>query len=95
DAGFDLGHTNSCVTPVFMHCSIEESTHLVQDLREVYNIFCSIVVYPVIPKGMMLLRLIPTADHTEEDIRLTVDAFKAIKSKLESGAYQKEMEVIA
>lgn len=95
EAGFDLGHTNSCVTPVFMHCSVEESTHLVQDLREVYNIFCSIVVYPVIPKGMMLLRLIPTADHTEEDIRLTVDAFKAIKSKLESGAYKKEMEVIA
>lgn len=95
EAGFDLGHTNSCVTPVFMHCSVEESTHLVQDLREVYNIFCSIVVYPVIPKGMMLLRLIPTADHTEEDIRLTVDAFKAIKSKLESGAYQKEMEIIA
>ncbi|MBK6947216.1 MAG: aminotransferase class I/II-fold pyridoxal phosphate-dependent enzyme [Haliscomenobacter sp.] len=95
EAGFDLGHTNSCVTPVFMHCTVEESSHLVQDLREVYNVFCSIVVYPVIPKGMMLLRLIPTADHTEEDIRLTVDAFKAIKLKLESGAYKKEMEIIA
>jgi glycine C-acetyltransferase len=95
DAGFDLGNTNSCVTPVYMHCSVEESTNLVHDLREVYNIFCSIVVYPVIPKGMMLLRLIPTAEHNEEDIQLTIDAFKAIKSKLESGAYKKAMEVIA
>lgn len=94
-AGFDLGKTNSSVTPVFMHGSIQESTHLVQDLRETYNIFCSIVVYPVIPKGMILLRLIPTADHTAEDIRLTVEAFAAIKSKLESGVYNKEMEIIA
>ena len=95
DAGFDLGSTNSCVTPIYMHCSVEESTNLVYDLREVYNIFCSIVVYPVIPKGMMLLRLIPTAEHNEEDIQLTIDAFKAIKCKLESGAYKKAMEVIA
>lgn len=94
-AGFDLGKTNSSVTPVFMHGSVQESTHLVQDLRETYNIFCSIVVYPVIPKGMILLRLIPTADHTVEDIRLTVEAFAAIKSKLESGVYNKEMEIIA
>lgn len=94
-AGFDLGKTNSSVTPVFMHGSVQESTHLVQDLRETYNIFCSIVVYPVIPKGMILLRLIPTADHTAEDIRLTVEAFAAIKSKLESGVYNKEMEIIA
>ena len=95
EAGFDLGSTNSCVTPVYMNCTVEESTNLVYDLREVYNIFCSIVVYPVIPKGMMLLRLIPTAEHNEEDIQLTIDAFKAIKSKLESGAYKKAMEVIA
>jgi len=95
EAGFDLGQTNSSVTPVFMHGSVQESTHLVQDLRETYNIFCSIVVYPVIPKGMILLRLIPTADHTEEDIRLTVEAFSSIKSKLESGVYNKEMEIIA
>ena len=95
EAGFDLGQTNSSVTPVFMHGSVQESTHLVQDLRETYNIFCSIVVYPVIPKGMILLRLIPTANHTEEDIQLTVDAFSSIKSKLESGVYNKEMEIIA
>jgi glycine C-acetyltransferase len=95
EAGFDLGQTNSSVTPVFMHGSVQESTHLVQDLRETYNIFCSIVVYPVIPKGMILLRLIPTANHTEEDIRLTVEAFSSIKSKLESGVYNKEMEIIA
>ncbi len=95
EAGFDLGQTNSSVTPVFMHGSVQESTHLVQDLRETYNIFCSIVVYPVIPKGMILLRLIPTANHTEEDIQLTVEAFSSIKSKLESGVYNKEMEIIA
>lgn len=94
-AGFDLGKTNSSVTPVFMHGTVQESTHLVQDLRETYNIFCSIVVYPVIPKGMILLRLIPTANHTDEDIRLTVEAFSAIRSKLESGVYNKEMEIIA
>ncbi|MFM8450344.1 MAG: aminotransferase class I/II-fold pyridoxal phosphate-dependent enzyme [Haliscomenobacter sp.] len=94
-AGFDLGKTNSSVTPVFMHGTVQESTHLVQDLRETYNIFCSIVVYPVIPKGMILLRLIPTANHTDEDIKLTVDAFSAIRSKLESGVYNKEMEIIA
>lgn len=90
EAGFNLGNTNSCVTPVFLNGTVEEATHLVMDLRENFGIFCSIVVYPVIPKGMILLRLIPTATHTQQDIDETVTAFIAIKEKLLSGAYRKE-----
>lgn len=88
DAGFDLGLSNTCVTPVFMHGSVEEAITLVKDLRDNYDIFCSIVVYPVIPKGMMLLRLIPTADHTKEDIDITVRAFGEVAKKLKAGVYQ-------
>lgn len=88
EAGFNLGRTNSCVTPVFLEGSVYEAMGLVKDLRENHSIFCSIVVYPVIPKGMILLRLIPTAKHTEEDIRFTIKAFEAIKSKLHSGYYK-------
>jgi len=86
--GFDIGVTNSCVTPVYMHGSVEEAMALVYDMRENYRIFCSIVVYPVIPKGMILLRLIPTANHTMEDIEETLNAFSAVSEKLKSGAYQ-------
>lgn len=88
-AGFNLGNTNSCVTPVFLQGSVEEATHLVMDLRQNHSIFCSIVVYPVIPKGMILLRLIPTASHTMEDIDLTVTAFSSIRTKLAAGEYRK------
>lgn len=88
DNGFDIGNTNSCVTPVYMHGSVEEAMQLVLDLRENHRIFCSIVVYPVIPKGMILLRLIPTATHTQEDIDDTLTAFKEVSAKLKSGAYQ-------
>mgnify|MGYP003313519348 FL=1 len=70
-SGFDIGNTQSCVTPVYLKGSIPEAMALVQDLRENYGIFCSIVVYPVIPKGMILLRLIPTATHTLEDVDIT------------------------
>lgn len=87
-AGFDLGQTNSPVTPVIMHGDIPEATQLTHDLRENYNIFCSIVIYPVIPKGMILLRLIPTAVHTKEDIDYTVNAFIQIKHKLDAGEYR-------
>jgi glycine C-acetyltransferase len=90
--GFDLGHSNTCVTPVFMKGSVGEATALVYDLRENYDIFCSIVVYPVIPKGMMLLRLIPTAVHTDEDIKLTVDAFGEVSEKLRAGSYHIQAE---
>ena len=85
--GLDLGNTNTCVTPVFMHGEVEEALRLITDLRENYHIFCSIVVYPVIPKGMMLLRLIPTADHTFKDIDETLLAFGEVAKKLKSGIY--------
>lgn len=88
DRGMDIGNTNSCVTPVYMHGSVEEAMALVYDMRENYGIFCSIVVYPVIPKGMILLRLIPTASHTPKDIEETLVAFEAISNKLKQGAYK-------
>lgn len=90
DAGFDIGNTGACVTPVYMQGTVGEAIALVRDLRENFSIFCSIVVYPVIPKGQMILRLIPTASHTEEDIRLTLEAFKAIRTKLQDGIYAQE-----
>ena len=89
-AGFDIGNTNSCVTPVYMKGSVEEAMKLVYDLRENHRIFCSIVVYPVVPKGIILLRLIPTSVHTDKDIAETIEAFKAIQVKLESNAYKTE-----
>lgn len=92
--GFDLGLTNTCVTPVFMHGSIEEAIVLVHDLRENYNIFSSMVVYPVIPKGMILLRLIPTASHTKEDIDITIAAFSEVAEKLKAGVYAKQAEMV-
>ena len=89
EAGFDLGRTNSPVTPVYMKGGTAEATNLVYDLRENYGVFCSIVVYPVIPKGELILRLIPTAMHTLEDVNYTVNAFKEVRSKLEGGKYSK------
>ncbi len=88
DAGFDLGETESPVTPVYLSGSIPEGTNITMDLRENYNVFCSIVVYPVIPKGQLLLRLIPTAMHTLEDVEYTINAFTAVKKKLEAGEYK-------
>src|SRR5690554_1995587 len=89
ERGFDLGTTESCVTPVYLKGSIPEAMVLVKELREKYGVFCSIVVYPVIPRGLILLRLIPTANHTEEDIQVTLDAFSAIRTSLEDGTYKK------
>ncbi len=88
EAGFDLGTTNSCVTPVYLNGTIPEAMALVRDLRENYHVFCSIVVYPVVPKGMMILRLIPTAAHRKEDIEQTIEAFVAVKDKLQAGVYK-------
>jgi glycine C-acetyltransferase len=85
--GFDLGQTQSCVTPVYLKGSIPEAMALVKDLRENHGVFCSIVVYPVIPKGLILLRLIPTSMHTLIDVELTLKAFSAIKERLENGVY--------
>jgi len=90
NAGLDIGKTNSCVTPVYMKGGVPEATNVVLDLRENYGIFCSIVVYPVIPKGEILLRLIPTAVHTMEDVQRTIDAFQEVQAKLNSGAYKSE-----
>ena len=90
--GFDIGKTQSCVTPVFLKGDVPEAMVLVKDLREKYNIFCSIVVYPVIPKGLILLRLIPTATHTVQDIDETLDSFSEIREKLTDGYYRKISE---
>ncbi|MCL5128435.1 MULTISPECIES: aminotransferase class I/II-fold pyridoxal phosphate-dependent enzyme [unclassified Algibacter] len=87
--GFDIGTTQSCVTPVYLKGSIPEAMALVKDLRENYGVFCSIVVYPVIPKGLILLRLIPTATHTLEDVTETLNAFDAIRERLENGTYKR------
>ena len=88
EAGFDLGVTDSAVTPVFLKGSLGEATNITMDLRENYNIFCSIVVYPVVPKDVIMLRLIPTAVHTLEDVKYTIDTFKVVKVKLESKQYE-------
>lgn len=88
EQGFDLGHTQSPVTPVYLNGTIPEATELTMDLRENYSIFCSIVVYPVVPKGVIMLRIIPTAVHTLEDVEYTIKAFAEIKEKLAAGKYK-------
>ena len=94
ERGFDIGTTKSCVTPVFLKGDVPEAMVLVKDLREKFNIFCSIVVYPVIPKGLILLRLIPTTTHTKDDIEETLNAFESIREKLQNGTYKKLSERI-
>jgi glycine C-acetyltransferase len=89
DAGFDIGKTNSPVTPVYMKGGVEEASNLVYDLRENYSVFCSLVAYPVIPKGELMLRLIPTAMHSLEDVDYTISAFKEVRKKLNDGLYSK------
>jgi glycine C-acetyltransferase len=88
ERGFDIGKTDSPVTPVYMKGDVPEATAMILDLRENYNIFCSIVVYPVIPRGQIIFRLIPTAVHTDEDIELTLNAFSETKNKLDAGKYK-------
>lgn len=87
ERGFDIGVTNTMVTPVFLKGELLEATALTMDLRENYSIFCSIVVYPVIPKGLIELRLIPTAMHTLDDVQRTLDAFSEVADKLKNGYY--------
>lgn len=89
--GFNIGTTNSPVTPVYMESGVTDATQLVVDLRENYHIFCSMVMYPVIPKGLLILRLIPTAAHTLKDVEETLDAFSAVHKKLIEGSYPKEI----
>jgi glycine C-acetyltransferase len=86
--GFDIGHTNSPVTPIYMKGDVPQATAMVMDLRENYHIFCSIVVYPVIPKGEIIYRIIPTAAHSDEDVDLTLKAFEETKKKLDKGEYK-------
>lgn len=90
DKGFDIGSTNSPVTPVFMKGDLPEATGMVMDMRENYNIFCSVVVFPVIPKGQIIYRLIPTSVHTDEDTDITLRAFEETKKKLDAGKYRAE-----
>lgn len=95
EIGLNLGATNTCVTPIYLQGTTTQAANLIFDLRENFNIFCSIVVYPVIPKGQMLLRLIPTADHTDKDIDDTLHAFREIYRKLTTGEYDKQFEGMA
>jgi glycine C-acetyltransferase len=88
ERGFNIGRTNSPVTPVYLNGTTNEAANLIMDIRENYNIFLSIVLYPVVPKGVMMLRLIPTAAHTDEDIRLTLQCFTEVGEKLKNGVYQ-------
>jgi glycine C-acetyltransferase len=93
EAGLNIGKTASPVTPVMLNGTIPEATQITYDLRENYDIFCSIVVYPVVPKGTILLRLIPTAVHTLEDVEYTVKAFKEVKRKLDNKEYSEEFKI--
>ena len=90
EKGFNLGVTESPVTPVFLQGGITEATNVITDLRENYRVFCSMVVYPVVPKDVIMLRIIPTAIHSLEDVEYTIKAFSEVAAKLESGAYPKE-----
>ncbi len=91
EAGLDLGRTESPVTPVFFKCELTQVTQLVYDLRENFNIFCSVVIYPVVPKDVVMLRLIPTAVHSLEDVEYTINAFRQIKRKIDNDEYPREM----
>ena len=91
DAGFDIGNTNSPVTPVYLNGTIAEATALVSDLRENHQVFCSMVVYPVVPKGMIILRLIPTATHSVQDVKTTIQIFKEIRASLQAGKYKQRV----
>jgi glycine C-acetyltransferase len=87
EAGLNLGKTESPVTPVFMKSGVPQATHMIYDLRENYGIFCSVVVYPVVPRDVVMLRLIPTAAHSLEDVEYTVKSFKEIKAKVDNNEY--------
>jgi len=95
ERGFDLGQSNTMVTPVFLKGDLFEATSLTRDLRENYGIFCSIVIYPVIPKGLIVLRIIPTAAHSLEDVQRTLDAYSEMAEKLKSGYYKEDKLEIA
>lgn len=91
EAGFDLGNTESPVTPVFLKGSLEQTTQIIRDLRKNYGIFTSVVIYPVVPRGVIMLRIIPTAVHTMDDVQYTIQSFREVKKKLETNAYPDEI----
>lgn len=91
--GLDIGSTNTCITPIYLNGTTEEAMAMVYDLRENFGVFCSIVVYPVVPKGMIILRIIPTATHTEADIEESLNAFEAVSKNLKAGKYAVKAEV--
>ena len=95
DLGYEIGPAEACVTPVHLACGINQATNIAVDLRENYHIFCSIVTYPVIPPGMLIFRIIPTAAHSMEDVERTLDAFRDIKVRLDRGDYDKEIPDMA
>jgi len=95
ELGFNINGTNTMVTPVFLEGDLYEATALTRDLRETYGIFCSIVLYPVIPKGLIMLRIIPTASHSLEDVQNTLDAFSKMGEKLKAGYYKENKLVVA
>ena len=88
--GFNLGVTESPVTPVFLEGGLPEATNVIHDLRENYRIFCSMVIYPVVPKGVIMLRIIPTSVHSLEDVEYTIKGFSEVAEKLKKGAYPKD-----
>jgi glycine C-acetyltransferase len=95
DLGYEIGPAEACVTPVHLACGINQASNIAVDLRENYHIFCSIVCYPVIPPGMLIFRIIPTAAHSIEDVDRTLAAFKDIKERLAKGDYDKEIPDMA
>jgi glycine C-acetyltransferase len=90
ERGFFLGRTQSPVTPLLFKGGVGEAANMAMDLRENYHIFCSVVVYPVVPKDVIMFRIIPTAAHSMEDVQRTLTAFSALKEKLDNGFYRKE-----
>ncbi|MBQ1693504.1 MAG: pyridoxal phosphate-dependent aminotransferase family protein [Bacteroidales bacterium] len=95
ELGYEIGPAEACVTPVHLACGINQASNIAVDLRENYHIFCSIVTYPVIPPGMLIFRIIPTAAHSMEDVERTLDAFRDIKERLARGEYDKEIPDMA
>lgn len=95
DLSFEIGPAEACVTPVHIYGGVEQAMNMALDLRENYKIFCSIVVYPVIPPGMVIFRIIPTAAHSVEDVDYTLNAFKEIREKLQAGNYDKDAPNLA
>ena len=86
--GFDIGKAEACVTPVFLQGDVVEATNICVDLRENHKVFCSVVIYPVVPKGVIMFRIIPTAMHSLEDVEYTLNVFAKIAENLKSGMYK-------